>query len=145
MTLEQNKQIMYDYFDCINNKNWENFTKLIHDDFGEYPIGGYKILIDKDNPFVAFIKLLRLPEKKISKWMELMIRTDKQGHIEERKFASDYLLNWEIKDILAEGNRIWALRECIFNDPFQRNITLSSFIIIKIITLDKKSILKIYL
>jgi hypothetical protein len=128
MTLEQNKQIMYDYFDCINNKNWAKFANLIHDDFGEKWSGAnFKLGSDIGNPFMEFIRLVRLPENKISEWWELMNRNDKQGHIEERKFASGYLINWEIKDIMAEGDRVWALRECVFNDPYQRHISLTSF------------------
>ncbi len=143
MTAEQNKIIIYQLFDCINNKDWEQLDKLIHKDFGEKrPNDGFEgltgvqadeITYEEENPFMAFIKLIQLSEAKISKWKELLKQSNsKQGFLEERQFASDILVNWEIKDIIADEDRVWVLRDCIFKDPNQRNIKLSSFILLRI-------------
>ena len=130
MTAERNKKIIYQFFDNMNNKDWDALEKLIHNDF--YGEGG-TIEDLAHNPFFEFLKLLGLHEETISHWKKLISSfTDKQGILTERKFASDFLINWEIKDIIADEDRVWAERECIFKDPNQRNFKLSSFIIVRI-------------
>ena len=48
------------------------------------------------------------------------------------KWMSDILINTEIKDIIADKDRVWLIRNDIINDPNQRNINISFNIKFKI-------------
>jgi hypothetical protein len=147
MTAEQNKKLVYQFFDCMNNKDWVQLEKLVHDDFGEdgtpedrmrelnaQTVEEADKIRTEINPFFKFLKLIGMSEETIMQAIKVLgIKNNiKQGFIQQMKFMNDMMSNWEIIDIIADEERVWCMNDTVFNDPNQRGITINSHTKIKI-------------
>jgi hypothetical protein len=144
LSSEKNKEVVKQYYEALNNENWEIFDSLIHDEFTSGDAGEYirEITEAGMNPFVEFFKLLGYGDNTM---LEVKNRVygsiDKQSEIEYIKWHSQYVKNYEIRFMIADDNQVWLYVNSVFITVNERKLNHSSF---EIFTLKDSKIIEAF-
>ncbi|MCY3411587.1 MAG: nuclear transport factor 2 family protein [Candidatus Heimdallarchaeota archaeon] len=137
MSAELHKEIIIQFYDCQNQKDWETLETLVHEDYDEqYAIKNedFKEIKTSDaifsesassNPFFQFLKLLGFSDEKIAEGVSLWSSiSGKESFIKEMIWSSDIFTETEITHLIGDDNQVWVRFNAIINEPKKRNIVV---------------------
>ena len=130
MSVENNKEVVKQFYEAINTKNWELLKTLLHDEYHSGDVGAYIVEVTKTktNPFIEFFKLLGWDNEVIKEAENKNImHVTKQSQIEFEKWKSQYQNNYEIQRIIAEKNEVWVYINSTFHTVNQRTFNHTGY------------------
>lgn len=131
MDSDENKKILMKFHEALNRKDWATSEALIHDDVDDSLIEGWKSSrIGVVNPWGQFLIALGFSEEALVEFISIN-RPDtggKTASIKLWKWVRQFMSDFEIYSMVAEGEKVIGKSYCVLNLPSGDKISMDTYI-----------------